>query len=225
MSPIRAPQGREGDQLAVGREVRRLRRVDVASSMRCSILPRDDVLRRSATRASRCARSRRADRRPATTTSTAPSSSGRRAWRCTRSPLVLVEAARQVADDRAVLRRDQDDVELAVAAVAGHRGDQVARRRRLDRTARSRTRVFCGIGREVAAVVGRPLLVAERLEAVLQVLLELLVELLGVELEALPRRRRRRRRSPLLRSAKRYCRTPSLPHFDSMNSNTACPRL
>ena len=54
--------------------------------------------------------------------------------------------------------------------------------------------VFCGVRREVAAVVGRPFLVAERLEAILQVLLELLVELLGLQLEALPRRRPRRRR-------------------------------
>ncbi len=39
------------------------------------------------------------------------------------------------------------------------------------------------LGREVAAVVGGPFLVAERLEPVLQVLVELLVELLGPEPE------------------------------------------
>ena len=38
---------------------------------------------------------------------------------------------------------------------------------------------LAALRREVAAVVGRALLVAERLEAVLQVLVELLVELLG----------------------------------------------
>ena len=43
--------------------------------------------------------------------------------------------------------------------------------------------VFARIGREVAAVVDRPLLVAERLEAILQVLLELLVELVGLDAE------------------------------------------
>ena len=62
---------------------------------------------------------------------------------------------------------------------------QVARRRRLDRERRCVNGVFSRFGREVAAVVGRPLLVAERLEAVLQVLLELLVELLRLELEGL----------------------------------------
>ena len=42
---------------------------------------------------------------------------------------------------------------------------------------------LAALRREVAAVVLRPLLVAERLEAVLQVLVELLVELVGLELE------------------------------------------
>ena len=44
-------------------------------------------------------------------------------------------------------------------------------------------RRLAALGREVAAVVGRPLLVAERLEAILQVLLELLVELFRLEAE------------------------------------------
>ena len=57
------------------------------------------------------------------------------------------------------------------------------RRRRLDREHRRRTCVRSGLGREVAAVVGRPLLVAERLEPLLQVAIELLVELLRLELE------------------------------------------
>ena len=47
----------------------------------------------------------------------------RRACTMYSKPHVLVEAARQVADDRAVLRRDQHDVELAVLAVAGDDGD------------------------------------------------------------------------------------------------------
>ena len=46
---------------------------------------------------------------------------------------VLVEAAGQVADDRSVLRRDQDDVELLILAVDGDHRDQVARGRRRDR--------------------------------------------------------------------------------------------
>ena len=74
--------------------------------------------------------------------------------------------------------RHQDDVGFAVAPVAGDDGDQVARGRRLGGVA-PLNGVFSGFGAEVAAVVGRPLLVAERLEAILQVLVELLVELLG----------------------------------------------
>ena len=61
-------------------------------------------------------------------------------------------------------------------------GDEVARRRRLDRD-RARVVRLLGIGREVLAVVGRPLLVAERLEAVFQIFLELLVELARRHLE------------------------------------------
>ena len=45
--------------------------------------------------------------------------------------------------------------------------------------------VSLGVRREVAPVVGRPFLVAERLEAVLQVPVELLIELLGLHLERL----------------------------------------
>ena len=92
-------------------------------------------------------------------------------------PLSWSKPARQVADDRAVLGRDEDDVHLAVAPVAGDDGQQVARGRRLDGVGVGEA-CLLRIGREVAAVVRRPLLVAERLEAVLQVLVELLVELL-----------------------------------------------
>ena len=69
---------------------------------------------------------------------------------------------------------------LRLPATAGH---QVAGGRRLDRDDARRTASCSRFGREVAAVVGRPLLVAERLEAILQVLLELLVELVGLEPE------------------------------------------
>ena len=64
---------------------------------------------------------------------------------------VLIEAAGQVADDRAVLGREQDDVELAVAAVAGHRGDQIARGRRFDRQHVAEARLL-RVRREIAAV-------------------------------------------------------------------------
>ena len=97
-------------------------------------------------------------------------------------PVVLVEARREIPDDRAVVRRQQDDVELLVLAVAGHRGHQLARRRRLDREHRRELRLL-RVRRQVAPVVGRPLLVAERLEPILQVFLELLVELFRLQLE------------------------------------------
>ena len=82
----------------------------------------------------------------------------------------------------AVFRRDEDDVELLIAAVARHHGDEIARRRRLDRD-RARVVGFFRVRRQVLAVVGRPLLVAERLEAVFQIFLELLVELARRHLE------------------------------------------
>jgi hypothetical protein len=80
---------------------------------------------------------------------------------------VLVEAARQVADDRSVLGRDQDDVELLILAVHGDHGNQVAGGRRRDRQRLGELRLLL-VRRQIAAVVGRALLVAERLEAVLQ---------------------------------------------------------
>src|SRR5207244_2804155 len=80
------------------------------------------------------------------------------------------------ADDRSVLGRDQHDVELAILAVDGDRRDEIARGRRRDRQ-RFGERGLLLVRREVAAVVGRALLVAERLEALLQIALERLVEL------------------------------------------------
>ena len=50
------------------------------------------------------------------------------------------------------------------------------------------------IRREVAAVVGRPLLVAERLEALLEIAVELLIPFVGVHVERFLERVRRRRR-------------------------------
>src|SRR5204862_6078303 len=94
----------------------------------------------------------------------------------------LIEAVGQVADDGAILRGDEDDVEFAVLAVAARDGDEIARRRRLRRQGLNEGRLL-RIRREIAAVVRRPLLVPERLEALLQVLVELLVELLTFDLE------------------------------------------
>ena len=88
---------------------------------------------RSASAPSRCARSRRAGRPSATTTSTASSLTARPAATMWSKPMSLSKPLRQVADDRAVLRREQDDVELPILAVDGDRGDQIARRRRRDR--------------------------------------------------------------------------------------------
>ena len=66
--------------------------------------------------------------------------------------------------------------------VAGRDGHQVAGGGGLDRDDHG-VRRLAALRREVAAVVGRALLVAERLEPILQVLLELLVELLGLQPE------------------------------------------
>jgi hypothetical protein len=89
---------------------------------------------------------------------------------------ILVEAAGQVADDRSVLRRHEDDVELLILAIDRHdairspEGDGAI-------DSASANFVFSLFGDRSRPVVGRPLLVAERLEAVLQVALEVLVEL------------------------------------------------
>jgi hypothetical protein len=98
--------------------------------------------------------------------------------------VALVEAVGQVAHDGAVLGRQQHEIQLLILAIADHRGNQIARGRRLDREDRGVFRLL-RIGCEVAAVIGRPFLVAERLEAILQVLFELLIELLGLEFERL----------------------------------------
>ena len=96
--------------------------------------------------------------------------------------LVLVEPARQVADDRSVLRRHEDDVHLAVAPVAGGNREDITGRRRFHRIGVGEPRL-ARIRREVAPVVRRALLVAEGLEPIFQVLVELLVELLRRDAE------------------------------------------
>ncbi len=95
---------------------------------------------------------------------------------------VLVEAARQVAHERAVLGGQEHQIELAILAVDGHRRDQIAGRRRRNRERLGEMRLLL-VRREVASVVGRALLVAERLEAILQVALEALVELVPLHLQ------------------------------------------
>ena len=97
-------------------------------------------------------------------------------------PAIDIEAGGQVAHDRAVFGRHENDVELLVATVAGRHGDEVAGRRRLDGN-RARILRALRIGRQVLSVVCRPLFVAKRLEPILQILFELLIELAGRDLE------------------------------------------
>ena len=181
MSASLSAHAREGDQLSVRREVRRFRRVDRRQVDAHLDLLRDHVLHDQRTVFFRAHEIGEAIalRRPGHPRHRVPASARRRQ---VLEAHALIEAARQVADDRAVLRRDQDDVVLAVAAVAGHAGDQIARGRRFDRQHVGEL-ALARIGRQVAAVVGRPLLVAERLEALLQVAIELLVPFLGRDLE------------------------------------------
>ncbi len=82
------------------------------------------------------------------------------------------------------LAERSDEIDLAVLAVPGDGRNEVARRRRLDGNDRRVFRLL-RVGAQVASVVGGALLVAERLEPILQVLLELLIEFLGLQLERL----------------------------------------
>ena len=95
-----------------------------------------------------------------------------------------VEAAREVLDDVPVLRRDEHDVGLALVAVRRHDGGDLAGggRREGERLGEAR---LLGVGREVAAEVVGPLLVAIGLEALLQPLVERRVELLRRRAEGL----------------------------------------
>jgi hypothetical protein len=95
---------------------------------------------------------------------------------------VLVEAARQVAHERAVLRRQEHEIELAVLAIHRDGRDQIPRGRRRNGKGFGVVRLLL-VRREIAPVVGGPLLVAERLEPVLHVALEGLVELVLLHLQ------------------------------------------
>jgi hypothetical protein len=90
----------------------------------------------------------------------------------------------EVLDHAAVLGRQQDEVGLSLRAVAGEGGHDFARGAWREGEDLGERRLLL-VGREVLAVVGRPLLVAEGLEALLQPLLELLVELLRLHAERL----------------------------------------
>ena len=169
-----APRRRSACRRARSRATRARRPSSSARAFRsCAV----STFCRSASGPSRCARSRRGDRPSATTTSTArvPAPAGRD--EVTRSPCPCRSPWSGCGSTWPSLRRDQHDVELAI--LAGCRSSR--RSGRPTATARSTARcVKCGssrVRRQVAAVVGRPLLVAERLEALLQVAVELLVEL------------------------------------------------
>ncbi len=97
---------------------------------------------------------------------------------------VLVEAAREVLDHVAVLRGDQHHVGLAVGAVRGHDRRDLAGGARREGVGLREVGLL-GVRREVAAEVVGPLAVAERLEALLQPLVEGGVELLGGGAEGL----------------------------------------
>src|SRR5262245_7600691 len=66
--------------------------------------------------------------------------------------------------------------------VADDRGNQIALRRRIDRDRGGGVRL-ARIRREAPALVRRPLLVAERLEALFQIAIELLVKFVGFDLQ------------------------------------------
>ena len=176
-------QARERDVAPARRNRRRLGLVHGLHREALLDVGRDDVLQDQRLLFFRAHEVREliADRRPRHPRHGVPPAAGRRD---VGKPHPLVEALGEVADDRAVLGGQQHDVQLLLAPVADHRGHQVARRRRLDREHRGVLRLL-GVGRQVAPVVGRTFLVAERLEAILQVLLELLVELFGLELKGL----------------------------------------
>ena len=94
------------------------------------------------------------------------------------------EAAGQVAHQRAVAAREQHQVELLVGAVGRQRGHQLARGAGGRREDLGQGGVVL-VGREVPAVVRGALLVAVGLEALLEPLVEGLVELLGLDAEGL----------------------------------------
>ena len=169
-----AAHGRESDGQSVGREMRRFRIVDrlhrdpvidlqgqdVLDDQGPFLLGADEIRDTIAAR-----RPRQPRHRVGALT----------AHRDVGEPVVHVEAVGQVADDRPVLARDQNDVDFAVLAVDGDDGDEIARGGRRDGEGLRVARLL-RIGRQIASVVGRPLAIAERLEAILQVAFEGLVE-------------------------------------------------
>ena len=94
------------------------------------------------------------------------------------------EAGRQVLDQLAVSRGEQHDVDLALRAVAGVDGDQLARRARHEREDLGEGRLLL-VRRQARPVVVGALLVAVGLEALLEPLVEGLVELAGRAAEGL----------------------------------------
>ena len=177
------PQGREVHPAAVERELGRLGRIHAVEIDAVLNLARDDVHQdeRALLLGAGEVGEAVAPRRPRDPRHRVPA---RTRDRDELVAAVLAEARRQVAHDLTVLGRDEHDVEFAVLAVAEHGGQQVARGRWLDGQQR-REPGLARVGREVAPVVGRPFLVAERLEPVLHVRVELLVELVGRDAQRL----------------------------------------
>ena len=224
MSPIAPRSAANATVPAVGRERRRLRlvhrfhrdlhldlaREHVLDDERALLLGPDEVREPVAFRATRTS----------TGISGRSPSPGYTMWSKPMSlskPLVRLRTIDPSFDDTSTMSSSRS------LRFAGDDGNQIARGRRRDRQRLGEPGLLA-VGRQIASVVGRPLLVAERLEPVLQVPIERLVELVRLHLEgffvgvlaaadhALPER-------------EHELRMPSLPHLASMNSNSACPRL
>src|SRR5205814_2947931 len=87
-----------------------------------------------------------------------------------------VEAAREIADDLAVFRGQQNDVELLILPVSGSDRHQLTRGRRLDGDY-GNVRRLAALRLHVPAVILRPLLLEARLQPILHLLLLLLDQL------------------------------------------------
>ena len=97
-------------------------------------------------------------------------------------PEILIEAFGQIPDDVAGARRHQHDVDLPVLAVEGDGRNHLAGGRRFNRD-HDRIPGAKRIRRQVPAVVRRALLFAERLEPLVEILLELVVEVFRRQVE------------------------------------------